>query len=70
MTELFFVKLAWGVTSLSSVLCTLGLLKIYRSYEQSLTILVDSIHMLSLQLTRSQNGTGIPSVAEDTEMGE
>lgn len=70
MTELFFVKLAWGVTSLSSVLCTLGLLKIYRSYEQSLTILVDSIHMLSLQLTRSQNGTGIPRVAEDTEMAE
>lgn len=57
-------------TVICNTASAIGLLTIYRSYEKSLLILVDSVHILSLNLTRSLNGAGIQRMAEDTEVAE
>lgn len=57
-------------TAICNAIAVAGLLTIYRSYEKSLMVLVESVHILSLNVTRSLNGTGIQSMAKDPEVAK
>ncbi len=70
MSELALMKLLWSISTLFSCISVCGSLWILKSYERSLTILTQCFTDMIENYYGDKHGTGIPRMAEDTEVAE
>ena len=72
MSELDVMHILWSISTLACAGSVLGMLWIYKSFDRSLQILTNIIHLQLARQHRSdrEHGARIHSMAKDTEMAE
>ena len=63
-------EIMWCVSTLLCGFSVIGMIYIYKSMETSLSILSVCLHHIILNKGVVEYGTGIPRMAEDTEMAK
>jgi hypothetical protein len=70
MTDIVLLKILWCLSTLTCSLSVVAMIYIYRSMEQSLTVLTQVLYEMNSTKIRKKYGTGIPVMAKDTEVGK
>lgn len=70
MSDLELMKLLLAVSTLTCSIGIIGLMSAYKKLSTGLSILSVALHHIIIHKGVVEYGTGIPSMAEDTKVGE
>ncbi len=70
MTDLELMKILWAASTCACSISVIGLIQIYRKMSIGLSIISVALHHIVINKGVVEYGTGIPSMAEDTEVGK